>query len=120
MGYAAMSGDCCDVGGADAVQARTIFPGQTQFFDVPQAICPAVPARDYNCSGDIEFLHQDATERGGGGCAFSGCNGATVWDLAQTGGTPPACGAAGPIISCSGVNGACTGTSDGFTLNFCH
>lgn len=119
-GYTATAGDCCDVGGANGVQARTIFPGQTQFFDVPQAICPNIPSRDYNCSGDIEFLFEDATLRGGGGCAFIGCNGVTVWDIAQTGGTPPACGAAGPIISCSGASGACTAAPAGFTLNFCH
>lgn len=119
-GYTGTAGDCCDLGGANGVQARTIFPGQTQFFDVPQAICPNLPSRDYNCSGDIEFLHQDATLRGGGGCAFIGCNGTTVWDIAQTGGTPPACGAAGPIINCSGASGACSATPAGFTLNFCH
>jgi hypothetical protein len=119
-GYRATAGDCCDVGGADAVQTRTIFPGQTQFFDIPQASCPNIGSLDFNCSGDIEFLFQDATVRGGGGCAFLGCNGTTVWDIAQTGGTPPACGTAGPILSCSGANGACTATPQGFTLNFCH
>jgi hypothetical protein len=119
-GYRATAGDCCDLGGAEAVQARTIFPGQTQFFDVPQVICPTVGSRDYNCSGDIEFLHQDGTARGNGGCAFIACDGVTVWDIAATGGTPPACGTAGPIISCSGASGACTATPEGFTLNFCH
>lgn len=119
-GYTAISGDCCDLSGVDGVQARTIFPGQTQFFDVPQAACPNVALRDYNCSGDIEFLHQDATERGGGSCEFTGCNGTTIWDISQTGGTPPACGAAGPILTCSGVSGACTPTPEGFTINFCH
>lgn len=118
-GYSALSGDCCDRGGADAVQTRTIFPGQTQFFDTPQVICSNIADRDYNCSGAVEFLFQADTQRGGGSCAFSGCNGATVWDLSQTGGTPPRCGAAAPILTCSGASGACTGTPQGFTVNFC-
>lgn len=115
-GYAGSDGDCCDLGGAEAVQAKTIFPGQTQFFDVPQAICANVSSLDYDCSGQIESLHQDETARGGGGCAFQGCNGVSVWEA----GTPPACGAAGPIISCLGENGACVEIPQGFTLNFCH
>jgi len=119
QGYAANPGDCCDLGGTEATQAKTIFPGQTQFFDVPQGICSNIPARDFNCSGDVEFLFQDTTARGAGTCAFSGCNGATVWDLSQTGGSPPACGLAGPILDCSGASGACTATP-GFTVNFCH
>jgi hypothetical protein len=121
QGYVATAGDCCDLGGVERAQAQTIFPGQTQFFDVPQIICGNVGRLDFNCSGDFEFLFQEDTARGGGGCAFSGCDGATVWDLTETpGGSPPACGTAGPIIGCSGVSGACTATPQGFTLNFCH
>lgn len=118
-GYVASQGDCCDLGGVEAVQARTIFPGQSQFFDVPHGLCGLL-SRDFNCSDDIEFLFQEDTQAGGGGCAFSGCNGTTVWDISRTGGTPPACGSAGPILSCSGTSGACSSTEDGFTLNFCH
>lgn len=70
-GYVRTDGDCCDLNGQ-------FFPGQAQFFDVPQGDCPDVGALDYNCTGDIEYLFQGATERGGGGCSFSGCNGA-VW-----------------------------------------
>lgn len=119
VGYSPLSGDCCDRDGSDGIQTSTIFPGQRQFFDTPQNICSNVADRDYDCSGEVEFLFQVDTESGGGTCAFQGCNGATVWDLSQTGGVPPRCGASGPILTCSGSNGACTVVTQGFTTNFC-
>lgn len=118
-GYVALSGDCCDRDGAAGVQSSTIFPGQRQFFDTPQSICSNIADRDYDCSGAVEFLFQDDTQRGAGTCAYSGCNGDTIWDVSQTGGSPPRCGAAGPILTCSGTSGACTAASQGFTTNFC-
>lgn len=119
IGYVARSGDCCDLSGSDAVVSRDVFPGQTRFFDLLQTSCPDVATRDYDCSGDIEFVYQEDTARGAGGCEFAGCNGATVWDLAQSGGTPPGCGAVGPILTCAGADGACTGTP-GFDVMYCH
>jgi hypothetical protein len=119
-GYVRSNGDCCDLDGTDRIQSVQIFPGQSQFFDISQGSCPNVGAFDYNCSGSIEYLHQDETERGGGGCAFSGCNGVTVWDIAETGGSPPACGGLGSFNSCVGTSGTCTAQSQGREVNFCH
>lgn len=118
--YVRTGGDCCDVAGANGRQAAQIFPGQTQFFDVSQGSCGDLGMFDYNCSGEVEYLFQEATERGGGGCSFSGCSGVTVWALAEMGGTPPSCGGIGALNACVSIGGTCTAQSQGRDVNFCH
>lgn len=52
VGYAALSGDCCDDGGVLEL-AASIHPGQEAFFDEPALICGI--AWDYDCSGKVEY-----------------------------------------------------------------
>jgi hypothetical protein len=111
QGYAANQGDCCDLGGTDAIVTRDIFPGQTRFFDIPQASCPDVNPYDFNCSGGLESVHRD----GLGGCAFTGCSNTIVWT-----GLAPRCGLIGPISTCVGADQQCTAQQESMDVNFCH
>ena len=57
-GYSDQTGDCCDDGG-DLAVAKTIFPGQTQFFSASTTVCNI--GWNYNCSanGSIETSPPD-------------------------------------------------------------
>jgi hypothetical protein len=111
QGYVASAGDCCDLGGSDAIVTRDIFPGQTRFFDIPQASCPDVGAFDFNCSGGIESVHRE----GLGGCAFAGCSNTVIWT-----GLAPRCGLTGPISICVGTDQQCSVQPSSMDVNFCH
>jgi len=118
--HVAQSGDCCDLGGLSRAVALQIFPDQEALFQQPQAVCPSIDAYDYNCSGDIEYEFQEDTEAAAGGCAFAGCEGASVWALTQMGGQVPECGALGLLVGCAGVSPTCSGRPVGQVVNRCH
>jgi hypothetical protein len=52
-GYADQTGDCCDDGGNLAI-AKTIFPGQTEFFGVSTTVCNVGWNYDCSANGSIQ------------------------------------------------------------------
>lgn len=113
-------GDCCDLGGLDRAPAAQINPGQADLFLLAQSVCPTVADFDYNCSDDIEYDYQEDTEAAAGGCAFEGCEGASVWALSQMDGQVPECGTLGLLVGCVGTSPNCTSRPGGEVANRCH
>jgi hypothetical protein len=109
-GYTDQSGDCCDDGGNLAL-AKTIFPGQTLFFDKAANICGIT--WNYNCSanGSVE------TPMIAGGCVSDTppCTNA-IRSLTES-----ACGTQVGICGCATIsNGTCMGACSGGTVVTCH